>query len=202
MDIYFVSSLLKGIKRVKGDGHVQKLPVTIDILSRIFNVLNFRSSFDSSFWTICLTAFFGMLCKSDLLPTSANRFTSDKQFCKLDSQFFSCGVLVHVRCSKTIQFQDRKVGIPFSYILSSHLCHVKAIFCMSFPLLGLAAIVIRPLLSWMWTLVLLKPLPAPPSYPIYALASAMLVLSLSSMQRTRFVVGVQVLLMKLDCLLT
>ena len=56
IDNYFVSSLLKGIKRVKGDSHIQKLPMTIDILSRIYNILNFRSSFDSSFWAICLTA--------------------------------------------------------------------------------------------------------------------------------------------------
>ena len=115
IDNYFVSSLLIGIKCVKGDSHIQKLPMTIDILSRIYNILNFRSSFDSSFWAICLTAFFGMFRKSHLSLTSARKFSSVQQFCKSDFQFFDWGVLIHVKWSKTIQFRDKKVCIPFIY---------------------------------------------------------------------------------------
>ena len=48
-DNYFVKSLFRGIKRVKGDSQVQKLPITIDILIRIFKMINFNSSFESSF---------------------------------------------------------------------------------------------------------------------------------------------------------
>ena len=203
MDNCFVSSILKGIKRVKGDGHVQKLLMTIDILSRIFNVLAFRSSFDSSFWAICLTAFFGMFRKSHLLPTSANRFTSDKQFCKSHFQFFSWGVSAHVRWSKTIQFRDRKVYILFSYIPNSHLCPVKAVLhafsftrfssdsdqAFAFMDVGTGSIKTFTYSTFL-------------SHLLYALASAILVLSLSSVQDTLFIMWVQVLLMKLDCLLT
>ena len=79
VDNYFVSSLLKGIKHVKGDGHVQKLPMTIDILSCIFYVFNFRSSFDSSFlpyvslhFLVCFSnRIYYLLQPTDLLLTNS-----------------------------------------------------------------------------------------------------------------------------------
>ena len=126
-DNYFLSSLLKGIRRVNGDSVNQKLPITLDLLFRIFKLLNFRSSIHSSFWTMCLTAFFGMFRKSNILPTTKSTFSSGKQFCKSDFTVFAWGVSVHLKWSKTIQFSDRNIQIPFSYIPNSPLCPVTAI---------------------------------------------------------------------------
>ena len=67
-DNYFLSSLLNGITRVKGDSVNQKLPITLDLLFRVFKLLNFRSSIHSSFWAICLTAFFGMFRNPIFFP--------------------------------------------------------------------------------------------------------------------------------------
>ena len=57
IDIHFLNSLFRGIGRVKGDSHVQKLPITVDLLFRLFKLIDLKSSFHSSFWAICLTAF-------------------------------------------------------------------------------------------------------------------------------------------------
>ena len=65
-DNWAVKSVLTGIKRVKGDSIKQKLLSTIDILSRVHNdilsrvckSLNLKNSYDTSFWVICLLAFF------------------------------------------------------------------------------------------------------------------------------------------------
>ena len=105
---------------------VQKLPITIKILLAILNTLNFRSSFDSSFWAICLTAFFGMFRKSHLLTRNLTSFYPDKQFTKSDFSFYSWRLTVTVRWSKTIQFRDKIVSVPFSYIPNSPLCPVHA----------------------------------------------------------------------------
>ena len=80
-DNWMVESLFRGIRRVKGASVNQKLPITIDILFRIWKTLNFRSSLDSSFWAICLTAFFGMFRKSHLLTCNMSSFpqTSNSQ---------------------------------------------------------------------------------------------------------------------------
>ena len=119
-----VESLFRGINRVKGASVNQKLPITIDILFRIWKTLNFRSSLDSSFWAICLTAFFGMFRKSHLLTCNMSSFSPDKQFTKSD--FHSWGVVIKVRWSKIIQFRDSGF-IPLSYIPVSPLCPVHAI---------------------------------------------------------------------------
>ena len=99
----------------------------MDILLRLFKIINFKSSLHSSFWAICLTAFFGTFRKSNPLSTSANSFSPDQQLTKSDFTFCSWGVLVHVKWSKTIQFRDRIVQIPFSYIPDPPLCPVRAI---------------------------------------------------------------------------
>ena len=51
-DIHFLYSLFRGIKRVRGDSHVQKLPITVDTLFRLFRLIYLKSSFHSSFWGV------------------------------------------------------------------------------------------------------------------------------------------------------
>ena len=115
----------------------KKLPITLDLLFRIFRLLNFRSSIHSSFWAICLTAFFGMFRKSNILPTTKSTFSSSKQLCKSDFTFFAWGVSVHIKWSKTIQSRDRIIQIPFSFIPNSPLCPVRP-YRMLFLLISLA----------------------------------------------------------------
>ena len=67
-DNYFLSSLLNGIRRVKGDSVNQKLPITLDLLFRVFKLLNFRSSIHSSFWAICLIAFLACFANPIFFP--------------------------------------------------------------------------------------------------------------------------------------
>ena len=140
IDNYCISSLLRGIKRVKGNSCAQKLPIMIDLLYRIWHQLNLRCSFQASFWAICLTAFFGMFRKSNLLPVSRSSFDPNKQLTKADFVFESWGVLVHMKGSKTIQFREKVVLIPFSYVPHS-LCARFKLFVMLFPVYPLIWIV-------------------------------------------------------------
>ena len=54
-------------------------------------------------------------------------FSPAQQFMKSDFLFHSWGVVIKVRWSKTIQFHDRVVSIPLSFIPDSPLCPVHAI---------------------------------------------------------------------------
>ena len=117
IDNYFISSSwLRGIKRVKGNSCAQKLPIRIDLLYHIWHQLNLRCSFQASFWAICLTAFFVMFHKSNFLPISRSSFDPNKQLTKADFVFES-----------SIQFREKVVLIPFSYVPHSPLCPVQAI---------------------------------------------------------------------------
>ena len=60
---WYVSSILKGVRRLKGDASIQKLPITLDILKKIFLNLDLHSSFDRTFWAACLVGFFSFFRK-------------------------------------------------------------------------------------------------------------------------------------------
>ena len=56
-DNWALKSRLSGIKRVKGNTIKQKLSITLHILSGIHRVINLCTSYDSTFWDVCLIAF-------------------------------------------------------------------------------------------------------------------------------------------------
>ena len=127
LDNWPLKSLLTGIKRAIGMPPNQKLPITPSLLLRLHATLNFTKSFDSSFWAICLVAFYGLFRKSHLLPMSAQKFDSSKQLTKSDFKFFPWGTLITIRWSKTIQFRERVVDIPLPCIPGSKLCPTTAV---------------------------------------------------------------------------
>ena len=88
VDNWVLKSLLSGIKRVKGSTVKQKLPITLDILLGIRRIINLNISYDASFWSVCLTAFFGLFRKSNLLPVSDIQYDPNKQFSRSSFQFF------------------------------------------------------------------------------------------------------------------
>ena len=104
---WYVSSILKGVKRVKDNSVSQKLPITIDILRGILTRLNLCLSFDRCFWAACLVAFFSFFHKSNLLVQSPQLFDPCRHNCSSDAQFTTQGVVLTVRWSKVIQFRER-----------------------------------------------------------------------------------------------
>ena len=54
LDNWYISSILKGMGRLKGDVSRQKLPITCQILQRILTVVDFDQPFDLCFWAACL----------------------------------------------------------------------------------------------------------------------------------------------------
>ena len=113
---WYVSSILKGVRRVKGDSSVQKLPITPDILKRIFLTLDLHSAFDRTFWPTCLVGFFSFFRKSNLLVPSHVLCDRCRNLCATDVKFTASGAVLTVRWSKVIQFQERILHIPLPKI--------------------------------------------------------------------------------------
>ena len=63
---WYVASVLIGVKRVKGNRSVQKLPITLDILKAIASQLDMSIPFKRVFWAACLVAFYSFFRKSNL----------------------------------------------------------------------------------------------------------------------------------------
>lgn len=124
---WYVSSILKGVRRVKGDNTKQKLPITLNILCKIFLQLNLLSSFDRAFWAACLVGFFSFFRKSNLLIQSHILFDPSRHLCANDVQFTPEGVILTVRWSKVIQFRQKVLHIPLPKITHSPLCPSTAL---------------------------------------------------------------------------
>ena len=127
---WYVTSILKGVKRVKGNKSTQKLPITLEILKLLAGKLDMSSSFDRVFWTACIVAFYSFFRKSNLLIQSIGSFDPSRHLCTSDVEFRTEGAVLTVRWSKVIQFRERILRIPLPRLNNS-------LFCPSFALLGL-----------------------------------------------------------------
>jgi hypothetical protein len=123
----------RGISRMKGVPPKQKFPITLVILREIFPFLDhFSSSFDISFWAACLVAFFVFFQKSTILPVSSS---SPSGICRSDVIHFGVDSFdLVVRHTKTIQFGQQVLTLPFFSCTDPRLCPVRALcshFCAS-----------------------------------------------------------------------
>jgi hypothetical protein len=121
-----ISMIQKGIARMMGSPPKQKLPMTIPMLLALYGTLADTPS-DKAFWIACLIAFFGFLRKSTLLPASAEltrgKFIARSDLVDLTLSSFT----VLVRFSKTIQFGQRVLALPYVSCAEFRLCPVRAL---------------------------------------------------------------------------
>ena len=124
---WYFTSIMKGLKRHKGDSTKQKLPISVDILWGILSVLDLNQPFDISFWAACLVGFFTFFRKSNFLIPAPGKFDLDKHLCRSDVVLHSSGAVIGVRWSKTIQFKERVLHVPLPGIENSPFCPTGAL---------------------------------------------------------------------------
>ena len=69
----------RGLNKVLTHEVKRAQPLTPDILLDVLQYLNLNRHVDRVFWALLLTGFFGMLCKSNLIPDSKDSFDPVKQ---------------------------------------------------------------------------------------------------------------------------
>ena len=124
---WFLDSILKGVGRDKGMSVKRKLPITPEILLKLKNLLNLSVLTDAMFWAACLTAFFGFFRKSNLFPPPGIKFNPGKHLCRSDFVLFNWGIMIKIKYSKTIQFNERVLLTPLPLLPGHPLCPVAAI---------------------------------------------------------------------------
>lgn len=124
---FHVQLTLRGIRKRLCAPVSQKLPITIDILNRIYAILDPHNQTHTVLWASFLIAFFGFLRKSNLIPPNTSTFHPSKHISRGSFSHQPDGTLVlHLTWSKTVQFQQRVISIPYSPIPNSPLCPVSA----------------------------------------------------------------------------
>ena len=86
--------------------HILKrtLPITIDILLKIYNHIDLSDVKQATIWCLFLFVFFLMARKSNLVPDSVHKFDSSKQLTREKIVLNGDIVIVKFEWSKTIQF--------------------------------------------------------------------------------------------------
>jgi hypothetical protein len=118
-----VSLVKRGVARALGKPPVQKRPITLDLLRLIYLKLDMSVSADIAFWAACLLCFFGLLRKGSLLPESK----SEISHCVLRSDVImrEDSFVLKVRHTKTVQFGQRMLVIPYVVCDDFSLCPVR-----------------------------------------------------------------------------
>lgn len=124
---WYITSILKGLRRHKGDSTHQKLPITTSLLFGILSTLDFNQPFDLSFWVACLVGFFTFFRKSNLLIPAPDKFDPAKHLCQSDVHLSTMGAVICVRWSKSIQFRQKTLQIPLPRIVASPFCPSAAL---------------------------------------------------------------------------
>lgn len=124
---YVLNSLLKGVQRVHGSMPARKFPITLDILGKIKCILDMNQPFDIVFWAACLVAFYGLLRKSNLLPSSQAAFDPAVHLCRGDLHKAPQGLAIRIKWSKTVQFKERYYFLPMPLMTGQALCPATAL---------------------------------------------------------------------------
>ncbi len=113
---FVLHSTLTGIRRVKGDAPRQAVPILPAMLRRMFSHL-----YDTAGHTAWRAA---VLCSFRALLRKSQVTLSDSVLSRGDFQFFGWGMLITIRRTKTIQFQQRVLRIPVASCNDTQLCAV------------------------------------------------------------------------------
>ncbi len=97
---YRIKSFLKGVNRPIGRPPKQKLPITVEILKQMCNVLDLTICFNKVFWAVFLIAFFTVLRKGSLIPKDVKSFNPHTHLCHSSVIFVQEGFLLIVKHKK------------------------------------------------------------------------------------------------------
>jgi hypothetical protein len=125
VDNWELNMIKRGVTRVLGRPPLQKLPITLKILREMYQLIDLTVPGDLVFWTACLVCFFGLLRKSSLLQKTSNDHSQNYLLRSDIVDLCLSSFLLKVRHSKTIQFGQRLLTIPFVSCPDERICPVS-----------------------------------------------------------------------------
>ena len=127
---YDLKLTIRGITRTKMHCPKQAKPITPKLLARIHDVLDHKNSVHATMWCLCLSSFYTLARKSNMVPSSPGKFDPTMQLCRSDVRVGSNGVIFTFKWTKTVQFGQRVLQIPVIAMPQSKLCVLNAFLNM------------------------------------------------------------------------
>ena len=132
---FLLSLTLRGIARNALHTPCRASPVTPDILRQISRVLDFETDpISCTLFSAFLFKFFLMARLANIVPRSGKCFDPSRNLTRSDVAANQHGLIVTFKCTKTIQFGERKLHIPLLRSVDLH--HLQAcqrLAARSFP---------------------------------------------------------------------
>lgn len=125
---YILTQTMRGARRVMGDQTTRKDPITPQMLLKIYQHIDISAPLGASVWAATLMMFFGLLRRSNVVPTHVQSFDPALHLRRRDIRFDQRGVLITIRWSKTNQFRNSMRTLPLPRIANHVLCPAQAIF--------------------------------------------------------------------------
>ena len=112
---FMIKRTMLGAKRKLGYSPVQAMPLQPEHLLQFYSHLDMSVSYQLCWWTAAITAFRGLLRKAHV--------TKSSQCISFDNvKFYEWGMLLTLPHTKTIQYGERILEIPFTRVPGSPLC--------------------------------------------------------------------------------
>lgn len=106
-DNYLVSSVLKGVKRLKGNNHNSKQVLTLQQIHAMVSFLDVSCMRDLQTWCALLLCFHGLLRISSVTVPNKHTWDTGRILTKDDILVTPTGCILRIRHSKTNQFKER-----------------------------------------------------------------------------------------------
>ena len=106
-DNYHVQTILKGVKRLKGNSPSGKQVLTLNQLHSMAAFLDLACMRDLQIWCALLTCFHGLLHISSVTVPTKHAWDNDKILTKNDIRITTKGCTLNIRHSKTNQYKER-----------------------------------------------------------------------------------------------
>ena len=122
---FLIKLVLQGIKRQLGAQVAHKLPFSVQQLREMYGTFDHTDELMFALWAVMVFCFRTLLRKSNVLPDATGKLHHVIQ--RSDIDFQDWGMLVRVKSTKTVQFQEYALEIPVHYVSDRAFCAVSMV---------------------------------------------------------------------------
>ena len=144
-EVHRLKQQLNAIRRELAGPVKKAVPITPEILSKIYGVVDLQKPIEVVSYFGLLLGFCLFLRKSNLVPETPEAFNGKEQLTRGDVSFRGVLTLVDIKWSKTLQYRNRELTLPLLAARNKSVCPV---YWMRYIFTQYPARVNDPLLSY------------------------------------------------------
>lgn len=119
-----IKHIMRALRQELAHPIKQAEPMTPVMLQAIYHQVDLKNKTEIVAYIALLVGFYLFLCKSNLVPDGKNSFNPQKQLTRADLHIGNKTVLVVIKWSKTIQYQEKELLLPLLLAKDITICPI------------------------------------------------------------------------------